>query len=74
MVLEMILLQLLVVKGEAKDQSQYKSSKGKKHRMVSDLLAMVEEIVRHIVADISKDTTTVYHHSRVPIVGENGMG
>lgn len=34
---------------------------------------MVKEIVRHVIANISEDTATVYKRSGKPVVEEDGM-
>lgn len=41
--------------------------------MGRDVLAMVEEVVGQIVADVSKDTTAISQHSSVPVMEENEM-
>lgn len=40
---------------------------------MDDLLAMMEEIMGQIVADVPKDTAAVYQQRRVPIVKEDRM-
>lgn len=35
---------------------------------------MMEEVMRHVIADVPKNTATVYHHSRMPIIRKDGMG
>jgi hypothetical protein len=37
-------------------------------------LAVVEEIVSQIIADVAKDTSTEHLNSREPVVEEDGMG
>ena len=37
-------------------------------------LAVVEEVVSQIIADVAKDTSTEHLHGRKPVVEEDGMG
>lgn len=36
-------------------------------------LAVVQEVVGHIVANVSENASAVHHHCRIPIVEEDGV-
>lgn len=38
------------------------------------LLLVVEEIMRHVVANVAKNTTTVHSRGSVPVIEEDGVG
>jgi hypothetical protein len=35
------------------------------------LLAVVKEVVGHIITNITEDAATIYHYSRITVVKEN---
>ena len=39
-----------------------------------DIPLVVQEVVRAVVADVSKDTTAVDCHGSIPVVEEDGVG
>ena len=43
------------------------------HNSIGHLLGMMKEIVRHVVAHVSKDSPGVDRHSRIPVVKEESM-
>ena len=77
-VLQVILLELAVVVWETVWRTKLSAEfpcifETVRCRFAVDLLAMMQEVMCHIVADVSEDSTAVHHDSRVPVVEENGM-
>ncbi len=62
--LQVVLLQLAVVEWETRNKSAFNSDSWKKWISV---LLVVKEVVRHVIANVSKDTATVGCYRSVPV-------
>ena len=69
MMLEVVLLELLVVRRETRSMLAWIHCT----RDILNLLAVVQEVMGEIIANIPEDTATEYRHSRVPVVIEDRM-
>lgn len=72
MVLQVVLLELLVVQGKTVHDVRLVCANCREARSYS--LAVVEEIVGQVIADVSEDTAAEHLHGRIPVVEENGVG
>lgn len=41
---------------------------------IEDLLAVVKKIMRHIIANIPENPSTIHQHGRIPVVRKDGVG
>ena len=73
MMLEVVFLELLVIARQPVSLLISFDVLRSLHQEQVYSLAMMQKVMRQIVADVSEDTTTIRRHSRVPIVEEYCM-
>ena len=71
-VLKMILFKLLVVHGKTREVNDQRNGPSHERRSFYSL-AVMKEVVGHVVADVAEDTATIHCQSSIPIVEEDSM-